>query len=266
MLKKLLKYNLKNQFKFFGLLYGLIIFNAVAARLLSLIDGAPAIVIFLKNFCAGAMWAMIVNAFVNNILRVWHEARRSIYGDESYLMHTLPVKSSTIYWSKFIGALTILIANVIVSVAGVLIAYADTSLFEFAKNFLEQISSTIDATALAYIILLGAILLLELFNIITVGFLAMIMGHRKNNNKVGWSVGLGFVLYAITQVIVVAVFAISGIFNSEMFGLFNGAGGSSFDPQTTKTMFVESCFVYIAIVALTGVISAKKLNRGFDID
>ena len=265
MLKKLLKYNLKNQFKFFGILYGLIIFNAVIAYLLSLINDTPAIIVFLKDFCAGAMWATIANAFINNILRVWHESRRSVYGDESYLMHTLPVKSSTIYWSKFLGALTILVANTIVSIAGVFITYANTGFIEWVKNFLSQISSTVDITVPAYAILLGAILFLEIFNIIAIGFLAMIIGHKKNNNKVAWSVGFGFAIYMISQMIIIAAFAMSGIFNSEMFGLFNGTG-SSFDPQTTKTMLIESCLAYTAIIALTSVISAKMLNRGFDID
>lgn len=265
MLKKLLKYNLKNQFKFFGILYGLIIFNAVAARLLSCIEGAPAIIIFLKDFCAGAMWAMIVNAFVNNILRVWHEARRSMYGDESYLMHTLPVKTSTLYWSKVLGALIVLLSNVSVSVAGVLILYGNSDLFNMVGGILEYMSSGANMSSTIYGILLGGILLLELINVIMVGFFAIIIGHKRNNNKVAWSIWCGIAVYFITQIIVVASFAVSGIFNSEMFGLFTGTG-SSFDPQTTATVLIESTCVYLAIIIATGLLSAKSLNRGIDID
>lgn len=265
MLKKLLKYNLKNQFKFFGVIYGLIIFNAITARLLSSIDNAPTIITIMKDIFIGTMWAMIVNVFISNIFRVWHEFRSSMYGDESYLMHTLPVKSSTLYWSKFLGALIILITNIVISGIGILTVYADTALFEWVKNILDSISSTANTTAIIYIIILGAVIFLEILNIILTGFLAIIFGHKKNNNKILWSVISGFIIYTITQTAIIVVYAISGIFNSEMFGLFTG-GGSSFDPQTIKNMLIESGFIYIALVAALGVVSAKMLNRGFDID
>lgn len=263
MLKKLLKYNLKNQFKFFGILYGIVIPSAVISRLLAGWTDAPGIIVIVQQFFEGAMWAMIANILINNILRIWVEFRRNLYGDESYLMHTLPVKTSTLYWSKVLGALIMLLVNAVVIVASIAIRYADSGLFDFVKEVLEAKTAGVSPTI--YMMLLGFILLMQMFNIIMVGFLAIILGHKKNNNKVAWSLGYGFLVYLATQLISVAVFAISGIFDSEMFGLFTG-NGSSFDPQAVKTLLIESCITYPVIIILGGVIAAKSLNRGFDID
>lgn len=265
MLKKLLKYNLKNQYKFFGLLYGLILFSAIISRLLSEWAGAPAIIIFTKDFFEGAMWAMIANVLINNMLRVWAEFRRSLYGDESYLMHTLPVKTSTLYWSKAFGAFVILCSNILVSIAGILILYGKPEFFDMIGGILEHISQNSNIPPAFYMILLGGIVFFEILNIIMSGFFAIILGHKHNNNKVAWSVGWGFLIYFIVQTIVIASFAISGIFNSEMFGLFTGSG-SSFDPQTTLTLLIESSIIYPVIIVTTGLLSARSLNRGFDID
>ena len=42
---------------------------------------------------------------INNLMRTWVRFRHNLYGDESYLTHTLPVERKTIYLSKFITSI-----------------------------------------------------------------------------------------------------------------------------------------------------------------
>ena len=52
------------------------------------------------------IYAVIVafNIIINNVLRFWVRFRQTMYGDESYLTHTLPVEKNTLYASKMLSA------------------------------------------------------------------------------------------------------------------------------------------------------------------
>jgi len=263
MLNKLLKYNLKNQLKFYSIFYGITLFCAIATRLLAEWVDAPEIIVIIQKFSEGIMWAMVINVIFNNILRTWADFRRSMYGDESYLMHTLPVKTSTLFWSKFLSSLIILLANTAVAIISIIIRYCGSGLFDLIKGILETRSAGMPPAV--YIILLGFILLVEILSIITIGLFAIVLGHKRNNNKVLWSVIYGLVAYFATMLIVIAIFALTGIFNSEMFGLFTGTG-SSFDPQTTAILLIECSIIYPIIIIAVNLLSTKSLKRGFDVN
>ena len=100
MLKKLLKYDLKNNFKILIIFYGLSIFFAVLTRILFSIENSFIIDIIAK-ISSGVTISMIFNIIINNIMGLWGRTRNNFYGDESYLTHTLPVDRKTLYLSKY---------------------------------------------------------------------------------------------------------------------------------------------------------------------
>ena len=105
MLAKLLKYDLKKQIKIFLIFDGLAILFAILARLLA--NNNIVFVDILGNIFAGAMWEMAINSIINTIIRAWANFSQTLYGDASYLTHTLPVKASAVYWSKVLTVTTI---------------------------------------------------------------------------------------------------------------------------------------------------------------
>ena len=52
------------------------------------------------EICQGAMFSMMISAIINNLMRMWVRFKQNLYGDESYLTHTLPVTKASIYLSK----------------------------------------------------------------------------------------------------------------------------------------------------------------------
>ena len=48
---------------------------------------------------------MIFNIIINTMMKCWVRFSHSLYKDESYLTHTLPVTKNELYDSKFIQAL-----------------------------------------------------------------------------------------------------------------------------------------------------------------
>ena len=82
MLKKLLKYDLKWNCKNLIVFYVLAIFFAVVGRGLSEIENSF-ILNIIGKICIGTSIAMIVNALINNLIRVWVRFSRNVYKDES---------------------------------------------------------------------------------------------------------------------------------------------------------------------------------------
>ena len=101
MLIKLLKYDLKYMIRNMNVFYILSIFFAITTRLLSLPEQSIMIGI-LSKISSGCLIAMIANVIINIMMRSWVRFRDSLYKDEAYLTHTLPVTKSELYNSKFI--------------------------------------------------------------------------------------------------------------------------------------------------------------------
>ena len=90
MLNKLLKYDLKYMVKNMSIFYILSIFFAITTRILFNLKQSV-IINIIGQISVGCMFAMLANTLINTIMRSWVRFRDSIYKDESYLTHTLPV-------------------------------------------------------------------------------------------------------------------------------------------------------------------------------
>ena len=122
MLTKLLKYELKDRVKNLTAFYIIAIVFAVLTRLFFMIENSLVFEIIAK-FCSGVTISMMFNIIINNVLRFWVRFRQTMYGDESYLTHTLPVNKSTLYSSKMISGLITMIISVLVIVVSMVVAY-----------------------------------------------------------------------------------------------------------------------------------------------
>ena len=96
MLGKLLKYDLKYMLRNMVVFYILTIFFALTTRILFSLDQSI-IVNILAHISSGCMFSMIGSVLINTMLRSWVRFKDSLYKDESYLTHTLPVTKNNIY-------------------------------------------------------------------------------------------------------------------------------------------------------------------------
>ena len=112
MLIKLLKYDLKYMMKNMAIFYILSIFFAITTRVLFNLDDSV-INKIISQISVGCMFAMIANTLINTIMRSWIRFRDSLYKDEAYLTHTLPVTKNDIYNSKFLQTLIFFLISLI---------------------------------------------------------------------------------------------------------------------------------------------------------
>lgn len=263
MLKKLLKYDLKKIFKFLIIFYCLAIFFGVLTRIFFSIENSL-IMNIIGQICNGASISMMFSILINNLMRTWVDFKHNLYGDESYLTHTLPVEKQTLYKSKILTAIITLFTSVVVVALTIFIAHYSKENLELLKNLLLPVANAYGSTMIKLVLAILFICFLEIANILQSGFTGIILGHQKNNSKTGYSVLFGFCTYMITQIFAVSILLFAALFNSDIMNLF--ITKDIINIEMIKVIFYLSSFVYITSCIILYIINIKLFKQGVNVD
>lgn len=265
MLGKLMKYELRSMLRlFFPLWAGIILLSFVnrfvlhstAARLA--FGGIPAIA--LTVIYVIAIIAAIAIALVVTIRRFYVGLLR----DEGYLMFTLPVRSSSLIWSKCLTSLILIVVTGIVCIASVLIL-AFTK--EVRDTFVSQLPAILDPIGVENIgaflsNLIGSLAVVSvasLFVSIMQAYFSMAVGQLANRHKIGWSIGvfIGFNLI-MSSVISSGVEGLSKInFHSPLLNrIFYSA---LFMKAPTQLQMIQLVWIFFGAIALFNIIEGVIL-------
>ena len=264
MLNKLLKYDLKYMIKNMSIFYILSIFFAITTRILFNIDQSVMIKI-LAQISNGCMIAMVANTIINVMMRSWLRFNDSLYKDESYLTHTLPVTKNQLYNSKFILTLIFYFISFVIVLLTLFITYYSKENWLAISNFIKTITIGLNMSTLFFISMTIIIIFLEIFNAIQCGFLGIILGHKKSNNKIVFSILFGFIIYLIAQCLILGLVYVYGLFDPTVMELFN-TGTINIDVNSFKSLAIVSSILYIVIIFIMSLICKKSLNKGVNID
>ena len=264
MLIKLLKYDLKYMIKNMCVFYILSIFFAITTRLLSLPE-QTVIISILSKISSGCMIAMIANIVINVMMRSWVRFRDSLYKDEAYLTHTLPVTKNDLYNSKFIQTLIFFFIGFVIILLSLFVAYYTQDSWQVIKEYIKTITIGFNMSTAFFITIAIVLIFLELFNAIQCGFLGIILGYKKNNGKLGFSVFFGFMSYLISQSCVLGLVFVYGLFDQTVMELFK-SGSISIDVDAFKVLAIISSILYLIIIFSMSMVCKKLLNKGVNIE
>ena len=264
MLNKLLKYDLKYMIKNMAIFYILSIFFAITTRILFNMEQSV-IINIIGQISVGCMFAMIINTLINTIMRSWIRFRDSLYKDESYLTHTLPVTKSELYNSKFIQTLTFFFISFVVILISLFIAYYSKENWLAITEFIKTITTGLNMSTSFFIIMAIIVIFLEVFNAIQCGFLGIILGNKMNNAKLGYSVLFGFIAYLLAQSIILGLVFIYGLFDSSIMELFKTTA-INIDVKAFKVLAILSSSLYILIIFIMSILCKKELNKGVNVE
>ncbi len=263
MLKKLLKYDLEYTYKALVVFYILAIFFAVLTRVFLNIDNSF-IINIIGRVCSGTTIAMMLNIVINNIMRLWVRFLRNFYGDESYLTHTLPVEKKTLYLSKFLSSIFTLFTSFLVIGLTLFIAYYSKENIELIKNMLLPIANAYGSTIIRIVMSLLFVLFLEFSNLLQAGYMGIILGHRSNNGKLGFSILIGFASYITTQIIAMAMLFIVALFNKDFMNLF--ITNEIVNVSSLKTIIYLAIAIYTIILIVCYYINIRLFKKGVNVD
>ena len=263
MLKKLLKYDLQNIYKVLIVFYILSLFFCVLTRIFLSIDNSF-IVSIIGKICSGTTIAMIFNIIINNLMRLWVRFRSNFYGDESYLTHTLPVSKKTLYLSKSLTSIITLFSSVLIIAISLFIAYYSKENIMFIKNLLLPIATIYESKVIIIILAFIFICFLEITNMLQSGYVGIVLGHRKNNNKIILSMVFGFITYIITQIFIILIVFIVALFNKDLMNLFYTV--DTLNINTIKLCIYLAIFTYTLNIFILYFVNLKLFSRGVNVD
>lgn len=263
MLKKLLKYDSQSIFKVLIIFYSLSLFFAILTRIFLNISNSLLMNI-IGQICSGVTISMIFNILINNLIRLWVRFKSNFYADESYLTHSLPVEKKTLYLSKVVSSAVTCFTSLLVIGAVLFIAYYSKENIELIKKLLLPIANAYDSTIIAILSAFLFILFLEFFNILQCGFTGIIIGHKMNTAKTGFSVLFGFIAFMISQFFAVLMIFAVALFNKDFMNLF--VTNQIVDVDTIKAVIYISIAVYTLLLLIGYLVNIKLFKKGVNVD
>ena len=263
MLSKLIKYDLEFKMKVLVVFYSLSIIFAILTRIF-LYANTSLVVEIIGKVCSGVTISMIFNIIINNVMRMWARFKQNLYGDESYLTHTLPVTKQTIYASKMLSALVSLFTSFAVIGISIFIAYYSKENLEIVKNLLFQFETAYDVNTFSILLAVFLVLLLEVINGLQCGFSGIILGHKHNYAKGGLSVLYGFLMYGASQTFVLLVTFVFGLFDKEVMTIFKK--GANVGVSAIKSMIIVAIIAYVLVSVVIYFVNVKLFKKGVNVD
>ncbi len=263
MLNKLLKYDLKSNFKVIIIFYSLAVFFAVLTRIFLNIENSL-ILNIIGQVCSGVTISMLFNIVINNLMRIWVRFKQNLYGDESYLTHTLPVKKQTLYLSKALTAILTLFISVIVIGLTLFIAYYSKENIELLKSLLLPLADAYGSTVMNILLAVLFVFFLEFANALQAGFTGIILGHKMDNFKTGYSVLFGFIAYIVTQIFVLLMTFVVALFNADIMNLF--ITNTVVNMNMVKVIIYMAIAIYTLTLVIGYFINLKLFKKGVNID
>lgn len=217
MIKKLMKYDLKKMTNLLIYLYPITILMAGITRLIN-IGKEIQLIFIIGQIFAGITYSLVANILVNTFVQILTTFNRSFYKDESYLTHTLPVSKKQLIASKYLSALTVIFASVLVSVVSLVIVLYTNELGEMIKSFINLTISGLNIPTGTFITIIVVLLFAQICCMISMAFTVIVKANTYQEKRVlkglGWFAGLYLGIGAITLMLGVLMAAITGDFSS----------------------------------------------------
>ncbi len=274
MLKKLLKYDLKWTYKILNIIYVLSIIFAIITRFLielnsptsilkDIIKSSLALKITLE-ITRGIAITILINIMVNTIIRIILRFKSNLFSDEAYLTHTLPIPKQTIYLSKVLNAIIISLTSIFVIIISLTIMYYSKENIEIIKNTLSITASIYNSTVIRLILVLFLVVFTQLTLIIMIVYSAILLGYSKSDKRIIKSVTYGIISYLITQILVLLIVYIIGLFDPSIMQVFTS--NTVKDITILKKLMYIIITIYLLFNIIYYYIGQRILKQGINID
>lgn len=262
MLSKLFKYDFKKIFKQVFVFFILSIACAGIARICTELGKNIAFFKIVGIFVSSVEYALLANVIIQPLVRIFAEFGKTMYGDESYLTHTLPVTKTKLLLSKCLSALAVLgIAFVCLIVSVIVLAYSKTNMAILENFFASAFGSNINTFGV--VTLLIFVLIAEFISLIMNVFTSIILANKENDHKVLkgfiFAIIINILILIVLVLLVMVIFASSG----NLSALFSS------NLSMSNGMLISLCVVcmvtYLATAVLLFFFSKHELNKGVNV-
>ncbi len=255
MLRKLMKYEFKAIGRIMIPLYATLLCFAIINKLfigmnsnqvnMDFLGGIPAFITFM------AYAVTMIGVFVVTFFIILQRFYKNLFGNEGYLMNTIPVKSWQNILNKLIVSMVWAIISVVVAGISIIIMAYEPGIFKFISTGLRHFYSEIGLDIPVIIIELVILGIVFLAHEIMMVYASLSIGQLFKSKKL-LGAFLGFMIISIVQQAIVgigiAVFAAIGIFDNIV-------------PQHIFFYIIAgSLFFFTILFCITNYILKNRLN------
>ena len=258
MLNKLIKIDLRYILRFVPIFFGAGIFFALVSLVASKIEGS-AIAEVIKSISENFALSAVISGIINVLSRAVGIFYKKLYGDESYLTHTLPISKKTIYLSKILATLYSFLVALFIGILILAINYNLFENFEGLRVFIETTAKMTGGNVAEFIILIILLGFFEITLLISLIFLVMIMKNRTTKAKTAL-VAAGSYL-AAQGMFLLSLFLI-GLAKPEVMELFNSEVVSA---EVMRLVFIAGIIIYGTTTLIINFANAKLLEKGVNV-
>lgn len=208
----------------------------------------------LHTFSQNAMFTFSIGAIIAIATRYWYYFRSNMYGDPSYLTHTLPARTSTIWAAKFWSSVLI----TLLSISSIILALL---LMNHSDNFIDSLISALPNTPTFnfYFALIFGIITQLIFTTLC-GTTGIIIGHRFNQHTGLFSIIASLVTYVIGVFLMFIVVSLSAYTNPELSAyIFESNTMPNLD-TLIQLLYIVSGF-YCLLISILYIINRQLLTK-----
>lgn len=265
MLRKLMKYDLKWINKVMVIYFIIIAILAILTGTIERIDNKSTMIVIIDKILSTLMISCAVSIAITATMRIWVRFKISIYKDESYLTHTLPVTKNQIFNSKVLTEMIILLEAFVVIVAAFLFVIISVSGIDGIKDLYKSISDIFGEGITNILIILTLLLVyLEVLFMTFSGIAGMVLAHRSNNNRALKAVIYGLIIYAVLSWLVFVILYIISQFNPELKELYTV--GVLPGSEAFKILILCATVIYVIYDLTLYLFCKRMLNKGVNVD
>ena len=261
MLGKLLKNDLKKNMRWMWVLFTSTLVVASLTRGCKELGQSLAFFQILGIFFDSVFYALLINSLIQPFLRSFINFTKSLFGDESYLTHTLPVTKNQILNSKYLTAIIEICLSFVCAICSLLIMFASSTMFNSLKLFLSTLISG-EFSLFLVLSIFVVLIIVEFIMFISIIFFSIIVAHKSTDKKVLKS----FLITAVMSFISITVLAIIMIFVLLISGVDLTSKTLTLSGPILISIVLTGIFVYSGMAILFYFLAKKELNKGVNVD
>ena len=261
MFSKLLKNDLKKNMRWLWILLLSTIVIAGISRGCKELSETIGFFKVLRIIFESLAYTLIANVIIQPFLRSFLNFSKSLYSDESYLTHTLPVTKTQIINSKFLTALIEIVLAFLTVVVSLLIMFAGPDALNVLKLLLSTLISG-EISVFGALSLFVVLVIVEFYMFISIIFLSIVIAYRSREKRVLksflYSAGFAFAFLAVLAGVMIAVLLINkvDILSSTLV----------LSKEVFISVILSGIIVYSLASVLCWLLTHREFKKGVNVD
>ena len=261
MLNKLLKNDLKKNMHWLWILFVATLTIAGIDRLCKEIGESVAFFKIVGTIFDSAFYALAVNIILQPFLRNFLNFSKSLYSDESYLTHTLPVTKNELINSKFLTAIIEITSGFACLVLSLIIMFSGPGTLDFIKVLLSTVIVG-EVSIILALALFVVLVIVEFLMFISIIYFAIVVAYKSKEKRIFKS----FLITAICAFSALAVLAIVMLIVLSICGVELSAATLILPRKAFFCVIATGIIIYSAIAVLFYFLTKREFNKGVNID